>query len=89
MKASAPVRNGTMTEEELEDLTENACPGCGSCSGMYTANTMNCLCEDHGPGPARQRHDARRCHAARIRLAKQAGMQVMELLERTSAPATS
>ena len=42
------VRNGTMTEEELEDLTENACPGCGSCSGMYTANTMNCLCEAMG-----------------------------------------
>ncbi len=39
------VRSGSMTEEELEDLTESACPGCGSCSGMYTANTMNCLSE--------------------------------------------
>ena len=79
------VRNGTMTEEELEDLTENACPGCGSCSGMYTANTMNCLCEAIGmalPGngtiPA--------VHAARIHLAKHAGMQVMELLRRGIPP---
>ena len=79
------VRNGTMTEEELEDLTENACPGCGSCSGMYTANTMNCLCEAIGmalPGngtiPA--------VHAARIHLAKHAGMQIMELLRRDIKP---
>ena len=73
------VRNGTMTEEELEDLTENACPGCGSCSGMYTANTMNCLCEAIGmalPGngtiPA--------VYAARTQLAKHAGMRIMDLV---------
>ena len=74
------VRNGTMTEEELEDLTENACPGCGSCSGMYTANTMNCLCEAMGVAlPGNGTTPA--VSAARIRLAKQAGMQVMELLD--------
>lgn len=79
------VRSGSMTEEELEDLTESACPGCGSCSGMYTANTMNCLSEAIGvalPGngtvPA--------VSAARIRLAKQAGMQVMALLEKNIRP---
>lgn len=79
------VRSGQMTEEELEDMVENACPGCGSCSGMYTANTMNCLCEAMGvalPGngtvPA--------VSAARIRLAKHAGMKVMELLEKNLRP---
>ena len=79
------VRGGTMTEEELEDLTENACPGCGSCAGMFTANSMNCLSEAIGlalPGngtiPA--------VSAARIRLAKKAGMQVMRLLEQGIAP---
>lgn len=79
------VRNGTMTEEELEDLTENACPGCGSCSGMYTANTMNCLCEAMGVAlPGNGTTPA--VSAARIRLAKQAGMQVMELLEKNIRP---
>ena len=79
------VRSGQMSEEELEDMVENACPGCGSCSGMYTANTMNCLCEAMGvalPGngtvPA--------VSAARIRLAKHAGMKVMELLEKNLRP---
>ena len=67
------VRQGKMTEEELEKLTEGACPGCGSCAGMFTANSMNCLAETIGvalPGngtiPA--------VSAARVRLAKQAGM---------------
>ena len=76
---------GEMSSEELEDLTEHACPGCGSCSGMYTANTMNCLAEAIGlalPGngtiPA--------VMAERIRLAKRAGMQVMTLLERNLRP---
>lgn len=79
------VRVGSMSEEELEGLTENACPGCGSCSGMFTANTMNCLSETIGlalPGngtiPA--------VSAERIRLAKQVGMQVMELLEKNITP---
>ena len=76
---------GEMSSEELEELTEHACPGCGSCSGMYTANTMNCLAEAIGlalPGngtiPA--------VMAERIRLAKRAGMQVMKLLESNLRP---
>ncbi len=79
------VKLGKMTEEELEDLSEYACPGCGSCAGMFTANSMNCLSETIGlalpgngtiPAPT----------AARIRLAKKAGMQVMELLEKNLRP---
>ena len=79
------VRVGSMTEADLEDLTEHACPGCGSCAGMFTANTMNCLSEAIGlalPGngtiPA--------VWADRIRLAKKAGMQVMELLKTNLRP---
>ena len=75
------VKAGRATLEELEELEEAACPGCGSCSGMFTANTMNCLSEALGialPGngtiPA--------VSAARIRLAKNAGWQVMELLRK-------
>ena len=79
------VRSGAMTEDELENLTENACPGCGSCSGMYTANTMNCLCEAMGVAlPGNGTTPA--VSAARIRLAKQAGMQVMELLKNNIRP---
>ncbi|HZJ78887.1 MAG TPA: dihydroxy-acid dehydratase [Clostridia bacterium] len=70
-----------ISEDELYELEEVACPGCGSCSGMFTANSMNCLCEALGialPGngtvPA--------VYAQRIRLAKNAGMAVMSLLER-------
>jgi dihydroxy-acid dehydratase len=79
------VRVGTMTGEELEKLTERACPGCGSCAGMFTANSMNCLAEAIGlalPGngtiPA--------VSADRVRLAKQAGMRVMTLLEKKLTP---
>ena len=68
-----------MTEEELAYFEDTACPTCGSCSGMFTANSMNCLCEALGialPGngtvPA--------VYSERIRLAKRAGMKVMELL---------
>ncbi|MEC4175984.1 dihydroxy-acid dehydratase [Adlercreutzia sp. R21] len=73
------VAAGTMTEEELAFYENTACPTCGSCSGMFTANSMNCLCEALGialPGngtvPA--------VYSERIRLAKRAGMKVMELL---------
>lgn len=79
------VRAGQMTEEELEQMTERACPGCGACAGMFTANSMNCLAETIGvalPGngtiPA--------AYSGRIRLAKQAGMKVMEMLERNIRP---
>jgi len=79
------VRAGRMTEEELEEYTAGACPTCGSCAGMFTANSMNCLAESIGlalPGngtiPA--------VMSARVRLAKKAGMQVMEMLERDIRP---
>ncbi len=79
------VGRGVMSAQDLERLTESACPGCGSCAGMFTANSMNCMAETIGlalPGngtiPA--------VSAARIRLAKQAGMRVMELLEKNIRP---
>ena len=75
------VQAGTMTDGELKYLEDSACPTCGSCSGMFTANSMNCLCEALGialPGngtiPA--------VYSERLRLAKHAGMKVMELLEK-------
>lgn len=79
------LKRGTMTEAELERMEECACPGCGSCAGMFTANSMNCLSEALGlalpgngtiPAPT----------SARIRLAKQAGMQVMRLVEKNICP---
>jgi dihydroxy-acid dehydratase len=79
------VKAGRMTERELAELAECACPGCGSCAGMFTANSMNCLSEALGlalPGngtiPA--------VHAARFRLAKMAGMKLMELLDKGITP---
>jgi dihydroxy-acid dehydratase len=84
-EAVGRVRAGAMTEEDLEKMAERACPGCGSCAGMFTANSMNCLSETIGlalPGngtvPA--------VDAARVRLAKTAGMKVMEMLERDIRP---
>ena len=79
------VKSGQMEEEELHELESSACPGCGSCAGMFTANSMNCLAEAIGlalPGngtiPA--------VSAARVRLAKHAGMAVMNLLEKDIKP---
>ena len=78
-EAVGKVAGGQMTEQELELLEGLACPGCGSCSGMFTANTMNCLTEALGMGltgngtiPA--------VNSRRRQLAKQAGQQIMELL---------
>lgn len=80
-EAVGTVGAGRMTEEELYELEEKACPGCGSCSGMFTANSMNCLTEVLGMGlPGNGTIPA--VHAARIRLAKKAGMQIMNLLEK-------
>ncbi|NLW45530.1 MAG: dihydroxy-acid dehydratase [Syntrophomonadaceae bacterium] len=79
------VAAGLMTPEDLSLLEEVACPGCGSCAGMFTANSMNCLTEALGMGlPGNGTIPA--VHAARIRLAKQAGMQIMELLEKDIKP---
>ncbi|NMC50362.1 MAG: dihydroxy-acid dehydratase [Desulfovibrio sp.] len=84
-EAVGKVSRGQMDEAELAELEEEACPGCGSCAGMFTANSMNCLSESIGlalPGngtiPA--------VTAARVRLAKKAGMQVMELLAKKITP---
>ncbi|WP_252244881.1 MULTISPECIES: dihydroxy-acid dehydratase [unclassified Clostridium] len=84
-EAVGSYENGTMDEKELCDLEECACPTCGSCSGMFTANSMNCLCEVLGialPGngtiPA--------VFSERIRLAKKAGMAVMDMLKNDIKP---
>jgi dihydroxy-acid dehydratase len=83
--AVGKVASGEMSEEELEELEKVACPGCGSCAGMFTANTMNCLTEALGmalPGngtiPA--------VDARRLALAREAGEQVMELLAKGICP---
>ena len=79
------VKSGRMTEDELLLLEDNACPGCGSCSGMFTANSMNCLTEALGLGlPGNGTIPA--VYAARQRLAKQAGMQIMELVRKDIKP---
>jgi len=79
------VKAGTICEDDLKALAECACPGCGSCAGMFTANSMNCLSEALGmalPGngtiPA--------VHAARFRLAKEAGLKIMEMVHQQILP---
>lgn len=69
---------GTMSEEEVQEYEEKACPTCGSCSGMYTANSMNCLTEVLGMG-LQGNGTIPAVYSERIRLAKKAGMQVMEV----------
>ncbi len=76
---------GTMTEEDVLEFEEKACPTCGSCSGMYTANSMNCLTEVLGMG-LRGNGTIPAVYSERIRLAKQAGMKVMEMLEKNIRP---
>ncbi|MCL2747788.1 MAG: dihydroxy-acid dehydratase, partial [Oscillospiraceae bacterium] len=84
-EAVGRVKAGAASEADLLAIEGSACPGCGSCAGMFTANSMNCLCEALGmalPGngaiPA--------VYAQRIRLAKQAGHQIMELLRAGTRP---
>lgn len=84
-EAVGSYKAGLINDETLDDYTKNTCPGCGSCAGMYTANSMNCLSEAIGmalPGngtiPA--------VYAARTQLAKHAGMQVMELVRKNIRP---
>ncbi len=76
---------GTMTEEDVKDFEEHACPTCGSCSGMYTANSMNCLTEALGMG-LRGNGTIPAVYSDRIKLAKHAGMQVMEMLRQNIRP---
>ena len=84
-EAVGAYKAGTMDEAEVQSYVENACPTCGSCSGMYTANSMNCLTEAVGmalPGngtiPA--------VYSARLRLAKETGMKIMELIAKDIKP---
>ena len=84
-EAVGSVSAGNMTEEELYQMEDYACPGCGSCSGMFTANSMNCLVEAIGMGlPGNGTIPA--VYGERIRLAKEAGMKIMDLLERGLLP---
>ena len=76
---------GTMTEEDVNEFECKVCPTCGSCSGMYTANSMNCLTEALGMGlPGNGTIPA--VYSERIKLAKHAGMKIMELLEKNIRP---
>lgn len=76
---------GKMTEEEVEEYENKACASCGSCSGMYTANSMNCLTEAIGMG-LKGNGTIPAVYSERIRLAKHAGMKIMELLEKDIKP---
>ena len=80
-EAVGAYKAGLMTEEELQCCEKNACPGCGSCAGMYTANSMNCLCEALGialPGNG----TIAAVSGKRIALAKHAGMAIMEMVNK-------
>ena len=84
-EAVGAVNAGTMSEEELLEMEDSACPSCGSCSGMFTANSMNCMTEalgmalyGNGTIPA--------VFSERTRLAKYSGMKIMELLEKDIRP---
>lgn len=76
---------GTMSEEDVLDYENHACPTCGSCSGMYTANSMNCLTEALGMG-LRGNGTIPAVYSDRIKLAKHAGMQVLELIKKNIRP---
>jgi dihydroxy-acid dehydratase len=84
-EAVGAYKAGKITEEEILNYEDHACPGCGSCSGMFTANSMNCLTEVLGLGlPGNGTIPA--VYAERIRLAKKAGMKIMELIKRDIKP---
>ncbi len=84
-EAVGSVAAGTMTMEKLCEFEEKACPSCGSCSGMYTANSMNCLTEAIGMG-LKGNGTVPAVYSERIRLAKHAGMKIMELIEKDIKP---
>ncbi len=84
-EAVGAFENGTMLEGDLCDMENKACPTCGSCSGMFTANSMNCLAEVLGLGlPGNGTIPA--VYSERMRLAKYAGMKIMDLLEKDIKP---
>ena len=85
MEKIGAYRNGDCTEDELEEVALNACPGCGSCSGLFTANSMNCLTEVLGIGLP-YNGTALADTGERVRLAKMAGVKVMEMVEKNIRP---
>ncbi len=84
-EASGAYAAGKLTEEDLYEFEENACPTCGSCSGMYTANSMNCLTEAIGMAPP-MNATTMAVASKRIRLAKEAGERVLELVKEDIRP---
>ena len=84
-EAVGSVAAGKMTLDKLAEYEEKVCPTCGSCSGMYTANSMNCLTETIGMG-LQGNGTIPAVYSARIRLAKHAGMKIMELVEKNIRP---
>ncbi len=84
-EAVGAYKSGKIDAAGLEDYEKNSSPSCGSCSGMYTANSMNCLTEAIGMG-LRGNGTIPAVYSARIRLAKEAGMKIMELVERNIRP---
>ena len=84
-EAVGAVQAGRMSQEDLAEMEETACPGCGSCAGMFTANSMNCMTEALGMGlPGNGTIPA--VSAKRIRLAKKAGMKIMEIWKQGLTP---
>ena len=84
-EAPGAVRAGKMTEAEAQDIVEHSCPGCGSCAGMFTANSMNCMTELLGLGlPGNGTIPA--VESQRILLTKHAGMKIMDLVEKNICP---
>ena len=84
-EAVGSYNSGKITLDELNEYENKVCPSCGSCSGMYTANSMNCLTEVLGMG-LRGNGTIPAVYSERIQLAKRAGMQIMELLEKDIKP---
>ena len=84
-EAVGSYNSGKLTLDELDEYEKKACPSCGSCSGMYTANSMNCLTEVLGMG-LRGNGTIPAVYSERIQLAQRAGMQIMELLEKYIQP---
>ena len=86
-EAVGAIQAGKMTEEELMEYENSACASCGSCSGMFTANSMNCLTEAIGIALPETAQFA--VYSERLRLAKNAGMQIMELVKKDIKPRIS
>jgi len=85
IEGEGQVQKGKITEKELEEIVLNSCPGCGSCAGLFTANSMNCLTEALGMGLPFN-GTALSDTGERIRIAKHAGMKVMECIQKDIKP---